>query len=195
MERIPYTEFEGGFNQVVLEESFVLNLKTTMSFVDFQMNFAVNTNYPLYVAPEPQNRTKDHDYEPDGYDEITGEEYEIPEGFMTDNADSEEGMPAVAPNAEEIEVRYPYRRGRIFFPNMEQVRWNSRIQPYIDPSSGSVDYGSIDYFYKGEDGRYYLAGYWGELEIASGPPLLEIDELKQQAMASGSQQARKPAQQ
>ena len=37
MERVNYTEFAGGFNQVVLEESFVLNLKTTMSFVDFQL--------------------------------------------------------------------------------------------------------------------------------------------------------------
>lgn len=127
-QRVNYTEFEGGFHQVVLEESFVLNLKTTMSFVDFQMNFAVNEQYPLPTEPD-------------------------------------EGM------------EYAYRRGRIFFPNMEQVRWESRIQPYIDPATGSVDYGAIDYFYK-EGNRYFLAGYWGEIEIECGPPILEIDELK-----------------
>ena len=136
MQRVNYTEFEGGFNQIVLEESFVLNLKTTMSFVDIPMNFAINENYPLYTPPE---------------------------------IDPEEDP--------EIQPQYSYRRGRIFFPNMEQVRWVSRIQPYIDPASGSVDYGAIDYFYELE-GSYYLAGYWGELELVSGPPILEIDELK-----------------
>ena len=79
--------------------------------------------------------------------------------------------------AEEEGPQYSYRRGRIFFPNMEQVRWQSRIQPYIDPASGSVDYGAIDYFYR-ENNTYYLAGYWGELEITCGEPILEIDELK-----------------
>jgi hypothetical protein len=142
MERVNYTDFEGGFNQVVLEESFVLNLKTTMSFVDFQMNFAVNEQYPLHTPPE--------------------EDFE-----------------------------YCFRRGRIFFPNMEQVRWTSRIQPYIDPGSGGVDYGAIDYFYL-EDGWYHLAGFWGELDIVSGPPILEIEELlnqprEQQQSATGSQ--------
>jgi len=136
MARINYTDFAGGFNQVVLEESFVLNLKTTMSFVDFQMELAVNEQYPLYTPP-PE---KDEDGE--------------------------------GPN-------YSFRRGRIFFPNMEQVRWQSRIQPYIDPGSGSVDYGAIDYFYR-EENTYYLAGFWGELEIICGEPLLEIDELKNQ---------------
>ena len=134
MERVNYTEFPGGFNQVVLEESFVLNLKTTMSFVDFQIELAINEQYPLYTPP-PE---KDEDGE--GLD-------------------------------------YSYRRGRIFFPNMEQVRWQSRIQPYIDPASGSVDYGAIDYFYR-ENDTYYLAGFWGELEITCGEPILEIDELK-----------------
>ncbi len=128
MERVNYTEFEGGFNQLVLEESFVLNLKTTMSFVDFTINFAVNEHYPLPTQPE-----EDFDY--------------------------------------------AYRKGRIFFPNMEQVRWQSRIQPYIDPGTGSVDYGAIDYFYKDEEG-YHLAGYWGEIDIVCGSPILEIDELK-----------------
>lgn len=136
MERVNYTEFAGGFNQVVLEESFVLNLKTTMSFVDFQMQFAINENYPLYTPPPEK------DEDGDGPD-------------------------------------YSFRKGRLFFPNMEQVRWQSRIQPYIDPGSGSVDYGAIDYFYR-ENNTYYLAGFWGELEITCAEPLLEIDELKNQ---------------
>jgi hypothetical protein len=138
MERINYTDFEGGFSQVVLEESFVLNLKTTMSFVDFQINLAVNESYPLYTPPE--------------------EDFE-----------------------------YSFRRGRIFFPNMEQVRWVSRIQPYIDPGSGSVDYGAIDYFYKDEEG-YHLAGFWGELDIVCGPPILEIEELLNQGKENAATQ-------
>jgi hypothetical protein len=158
MERTVYSQFGGGFENVILEESFVLNLKTTMSFVEFQVNFAVNEQYPLYVKPEKSDAAQQNSEE--------DSEYEIPEGFM------QEGL------EESGEVEHPYRRGRIFFPNMEQVSWKSRIQPYIDPRNGLVDYGSIDYFYQGEDGRYYLAGYWGELEISSGIPLLEIDELK-----------------
>lgn len=178
MERINYTEFEGGFHQVVLEESFVLNLKTTMSFVDFQMNFAVNEQYPLYVPPEPvvfqPSSTEDDEYELETDDTNTPADVA---SEVTSNAESDESDTDLTP-------RYPYRRGRIFFPNMEQVRWVSRIQPYIDPSTGSVDYGAIDYFYKGEEDRYFLAGYWGELEILSGPPILEIDELKQQAASA-----------
>lgn len=158
MERLNYTDFEGGFNMVVLEESFVLNLKTTMSFVDFQLELAINENYPLYTPPEPRQKAEDfHD----------DEEGEVPEGFDMTKEEEADG-----PN-------YSYRRGRIFFPNMEQVKWQSRVQPYIDPGSGTVDYGAIDYFYK-EGDTYFLAGYWGELEVTSGPPLLEIDELKNQ---------------
>jgi hypothetical protein len=71
---------------------------------------------------------------------------------------------------------------------MEHVKWQSRIQPYIDPATGGVDYGAIDYFYL-QDGTYYLAGYWGELEIVSGPPLLEIDELKNQPKPQADQAA------
>lgn len=162
MERLNYTEFAGGFDQVVLEESFVLNLKTTMSFVEFQVNFAVNEKYPLWTPPEapPPPRVIEEEYEL----EVTGGELEI-----------EEAPPPMA-------LEYSYRTGRIFFPNMEQVRWESRIQPYIDPASGSVDYGAIDYFYR-EGDRYFLAGYWGELDLVSGPPLLEIDELKNQSKA------------
>lgn len=162
MERVNYTDFQGGFNMVVLEESFVLNLKTTMSYVDFQLELAINENYPLYTPPEPRQKPETADE-----DEQEGE---IPEGFD------------MSKDGEEEEVKYSYRRGRIFFPNMEQVKWHSRIQPYIDPGTGTVDYGSIDYFYK-EENTYFLAGYWGELEVTSGPPLLEIDELKNQPKA------------
>jgi hypothetical protein len=182
MDRILYPQFLGGFESVILEESFVLNLKTTMSFVEFQVNFAVNEQYPLYVKPQSRDTAQvvkldeansDSEWQQGQTEERIVEdedsEYEIPEGFM------QEGLE----DAPSTEPEHPYRRGRIFFPNMEQVRWASRIQPYIDPRNGQVDYGSIDYFYQGEDGRYYLAGYWGELEIASGIPLLEIDELKE----------------
>jgi hypothetical protein len=163
MERINYSDFGNGFETVVLEESFVLNLKTTMSFVEFQMNFAVNDKYPLYVKPEKHDQGASPHEDDDS-------EFEVPEGFMQEGADE----------YAKDDIEYPYRKGRIFFPNMEQVTWVSRIQPYIDPRNGLVDYGSIDYFYQGEEGRYYLAGYWGELEISSGKPLLEIDELKEQ---------------
>ncbi len=163
MERVNYTEFGNGFDTVILEESFVLNLKTTMSFVDFQIELAINEKYPLYTPPEPRQKQ-----EP-----VEDEEYEL----ETTGDSGDEGQEAEAP--EEEGPQYSYRRGRIFFPNMEQVKWQSRIQPYIDPGTGTVDYGAIDYFYK-EENTYFLAGYWGELEITCGEPLLEIDELKNQ---------------
>lgn len=138
--RINYTDFEGGFDQLVLEESFVLNLKTTMSFAEFKMDFAVNDKYPYYTAPP-----------------------------------------------EDSEYDYTYRKGRIFFPNVEQIKWSSRIQPYIDPASGSVDYGAIDYFYKLGD-WYFLAGFWGEMEVQCGPPILEIEEVLEKQRAEQQQQ-------
>lgn len=210
MARINYTEFDGGFNQVVLEESFVMNLKTTMSFVDFKINFAVNPNYPLYVAPEPPPVSSGQSEEDSDYCDYWEDDDEDEHGDH-DSADSDtptenatvavqtqpdapvENTEDAATSAEPATL-YPYRMGRIFFPNMEQVRWVSRIQPYIDPSSGSVDYGAIDYFYRNEeDGRYYLAGYWGELELLSGPPILEIDELKQHMMQQQQQNKSNPA--
>lgn len=174
MERVNYTEFGGGFDTVVLEESFVLNLKTTMSFVDFQMELAINEKYPLYTPPQANSKP----VEPENESE---EEGDVPEGFdMTQEEDEES-------------PQYSYRRGRIFFPNMEQVKWQSRIQPYIDPASGTVDYGPIDYFYKSGD-AYFLAGYWGELEVMSGPPLLEIDELKAHELKMKNQSQSTPSQ-
>lgn len=174
MEKIDYTEFEGGFDQIILEESFVLNLKTTMSFIDFQMEFAINERYPLYTPPEePDNHNHQSAYseEEDEYElEVVDDEIQATEASTL--------IPAEIPEEiKEERTRYSYRRGRLFFPNMEQVRWNSRIQPFIDPASGLVDYGAIDYFYL-LDGCYYLAGYWGEIEVISGKPILEIDELK-----------------
>lgn len=223
MARTNYTEFEGGFNQVVLEESFVMNLKTTMSFVDFKINFAVNPNYPLYVAPEApapsvssqsdedseySDYWEDDDEDEHGAHESGGHEpvTDAPPSSMSDESPSleatsvavaqqqgDKGDSQESNRADEQTTLYPYRMGRIFFPNMEQVRWVSRIQPYIDPSSGSVDYGAIDYFYRDDDdGRYYLAGYWGELELLSGPPILEIDELKQHTMQQQQQEKSKP---
>lgn len=183
MDRINYTEFEGGFDQIILEESVVLNLRTTMSFVEFQMNFAVNEKYPLYTPPESASpRAQAPPREDVFYDEEEGDYVEF--GVEGEDSASE----AASESSADDTPAYSYRRGRIFFPNMEQVRWNSRIQPYIDPATGSVDYGAIDYFYKMED-RYYLAGYWGELDLVSGPPLLEIDELKQHEQAQKSNPA------
>jgi hypothetical protein len=166
MERLNYTTFEGGFNQVILEESLVLNLKTTMSFVDFHIDFAINEQYPLYTPPveiEPPELEADDAEELEAYELLN-------DALQAENTDELAG--------ESPATQYSYRKGRLFFPNMEEVRWHSRIQPYIDPGSGQVDYGAIDYFYL-YDGRYYLAGFWGELEILSAAPLLEIDELKQ----------------
>ncbi|MEM0951675.1 MAG: hypothetical protein AAGI66_05975 [Cyanobacteria bacterium P01_H01_bin.74] len=190
--QINYTDFEHGFNQVILEESVVLNVKTTMSFVDFDMLFAVNENYPLYTPPPEQDEEDEQEAsrQAEYFDEEENDEEihkksddHANENYVASSNSEILTEPDVQDElednnkAEEDTRRYSYRRGRLFFPNMEQVKWQSRIQPIIDPGTGSVDYGSIDYFYLYE-GRYFLAGYWGELEILSGAPLLEIDELK-----------------
>lgn len=175
MEKTNYTSFDGGFHQVILEESFVLNLKTTMSFVEFQMAFAINEQYPLYTPPAPLEGEN-----PRGVGQDDEFELEIIENETTTEELPQTPISGTDLEAEEPETRYSYRHGRIFFPNMEEVRWQSRIQPYVDPGTGGVDYGAIDYFYS-QDGWYYLAGYWGELALRSGPPMLEIDELLQHA--------------
>lgn len=67
--------------------------------------------------------------------------------------------------------QYCYKRGRIFFHNVESVRWiNKNMQPATD-ANGEVDFGNIDVFELTVNG-YYLEGSWGEMTIKSSKPLL-----------------------
>lgn len=68
-----------------------------------------------------------------------------------------------------------YRTGRLIFSGPTSVAWNRRdfAHPATD-ASGKIDYGAIDEMTL-TDGVYRLEGAWGEVEIRSDPPSLELD--------------------
>jgi len=70
--------------------------------------------------------------------------------------------------------QYCYRSGWLRFPNVERTEWLEKsVKPYTD-ATGTVDYGNIDEFFA-VDRHYYIRGDWGELEIVSSPPMLQIE--------------------
>jgi hypothetical protein len=69
--------------------------------------------------------------------------------------------------------QYCYRHARLAFPNVRHTGWIKKtMTPYTD-ANGEIDYGNIDAFFLIE-GHYYILGDWGELDIVSDPPLIEI---------------------
>jgi len=68
--------------------------------------------------------------------------------------------------------QYCYKRARIVFKGLKDVKWLERnSQPFTD-ADDSEDYGNIDSF-ELSSGGYYLLGDWGEVIISSAPPTLE----------------------
>lgn len=60
--------------------------------------------------------------------------------------------------------QYCYRKARIVFKDAEKVIWTRKNMRRYTDATGEVDYGNIDTFFS-DEGRYHLAGAWGELDI------------------------------
>lgn len=71
---------------------------------------------------------------------------------------------------------YRYRRIAVRFPNVRQVEWLQQppLRGQEDPD-GTIDYGNIDFFTRSGD-RSHLGGYWGEVEIRSDLPVVDLLE-------------------
>lgn len=65
-------------------------------------------------------------------------------------------------------VQYCYKKAKITFANVQQVKWLEKTMRPTTNVDGSVDFDNIDYFYSKGD-VYSLGGSWGELEIISSP--------------------------
>lgn len=71
--------------------------------------------------------------------------------------------------------QYCYRSGLLSFPNVRRVEWIQKSMIPFTDETGAVDYGNIDEFYR-TDEHYYLSGDWGQLEVESSPPSLQIQD-------------------
>lgn len=68
--------------------------------------------------------------------------------------------------------QYCYKRARIVFKGVKNVKWLERNSKPFTDANGSEDYGNIDSFELSSEG-YHLLGDWGEVIICSETPNLE----------------------
>lgn len=69
------------------------------------------------------------------------------------------------------EVQHCYKKAKIVFPRVLGIQWNEKRFEKFTDASGEIDYGNIDEFLF-RNGKYYLSGEWGDVEINSKPPKL-----------------------
>ncbi|WP_102868647.1 hypothetical protein [Pseudovibrio exalbescens] len=65
--------------------------------------------------------------------------------------------------------QYCYKRGRLKFANIQNVREFLRTNSRAIDATGEVDFGNIDSFVSQKQ-RYVLEGEWGKLDIESDEP-------------------------
>lgn len=70
--------------------------------------------------------------------------------------------------------QYCYRRGRLVFHDVIRASWASLSFDGALDGNEETDFGNIDEFVF-RDGRYLLSGEWGQLEIWSNTPEIELD--------------------
>lgn len=75
-----------------------------------------------------------------------------------------------------LDEQYCYRKARIYFPDAERVEWIEKSMIPSTDATGNVDYGNIDEFFLANE-HYHVRGDWGELDIVSSPPLLEVQDF------------------
>jgi|HubBroStandDraft_4_1064222.scaffolds.fasta_scaffold04524_5 hypothetical protein len=78
-----------------------------------------------------------------------------------------ESHPAYTPP--KMGEQYSYKNIVIAFLGVKQYRWlEKKMAPTRDPD-GQTDFGNIDELYA-LNGKYYMSGGWGRIEIVSDPP-------------------------
>lgn len=69
--------------------------------------------------------------------------------------------------------QYCYRRGILHFREVRGLTWQGQgIKPSRD-ATGELDYGSVDTLLV-DDGRYVIQGSFGEIEVVSDAPAVEL---------------------
>jgi hypothetical protein len=71
--------------------------------------------------------------------------------------------------------QHSYRTGRLVFADAERIHWIERHPKPFEDASGQIDYGNIDAMCA-MGGVYHLEGDWGQVEVASAPPVLVFDD-------------------
>jgi hypothetical protein len=72
-----------------------------------------------------------------------------------------------------------YRPGKIVFPNVTHCSGllpEGDVRSTIDPD-GSVDYGTIDAFLEPIPGTFRICGDFGDVQIRSDPPRLDLESV------------------
>lgn len=112
--KIPALEY------LYLEDSYVLAIVSTDDTIEFEMEFVLIQDHPLYRDPHPDEQ-------------------------------------------------YCYRRGRLKFTNIQNVREFLCTNARAIDAAGEADFGNIDSFVS-QNHRYVLEGEWGKLDIESDEP-------------------------
>lgn len=63
--------------------------------------------------------------------------------------------------------QYCYRKVLLRFSSVDSIEWLDRRLTGFEDSTGEIDYGNIDSFFRGED-LYVLSGDWGRVIIRGG---------------------------
>lgn len=76
-----------------------------------------------------------------------------------------------SPRADE---QYCYRRARLIFRDVNRANWTNLSFVGAFDGNEETDFGNIDEFVF-RDGSYCLSGEWGQLQISSKTPEIELD--------------------
>jgi hypothetical protein len=71
--------------------------------------------------------------------------------------------------------QYCYQRAVLRFPITKRVHWVSRRNDLATDATGEIDLGNIDTFQRC-NGVFKLSGNWGEVEVESRDPVVELAE-------------------
>jgi hypothetical protein len=68
-----------------------------------------------------------------------------------------------------------YRNAHLVFQDVRDIRWQRKCGNSFVDAQGERDLGNIDSFLIFPDGRYQLAGDWGEVELLAGKACMSLD--------------------
>lgn len=69
-----------------------------------------------------------------------------------------------------------YRNAKLAFEDVQRVEWQRRSRNTFVDAQGEKDLGNIDSFVIFPDGRYKLAGDWGQVEVQANVACLSLEK-------------------